>query len=171
LGDPGGIAHALSTLGDIALFEGELAEASRIYAEILELIDADPGESLDEAICLHCLAECRRRQGEYEEATANLVDAIKLATELNLIFGVPDMLDTAAGLTGLSDARRGAVLVGAAETLRKESGFDYFDRAESERIAVSLRDSLGESEFNRALDEGRQLPVEAAMQAALESLD
>jgi tetratricopeptide (TPR) repeat protein len=171
LGDPGGIAHALSTLGDVALFEGELAEARRIYGEVLELIYADPGEPVDEAICLHSLAECRRRQREYEGAAANLVDAIKLAAELNLVFCVPDMLDTAAGLTGRLDARRGAVLLGAAQTLRRESGFDYFDRFESERIAAALRDSLGESEFEHALDEGRQLPVEAAMQAALESLD
>lgn len=171
LGDPGGIAHALSSLGDVALFEGDLSEARRIYAEVLELIEASPTEAVDKAVGLHSLAECRRRQGEYEGAAANLVEAIKLAAEQNLIFSVPEMLDTAAALTALSDPRRGTVLAGAAETLRRESGFDYFDRLESERIAASLRDSLGESEFESAMDEGRNLPVEAAMQTALESLD
>jgi hypothetical protein len=94
-----------------------------------------------------------------------------MAAELKLIFCVPDMLDTAAGLACRSDARLGAVLVGAAESLRRESGFDYFDRAESEGVAASLRDSLGEAMFERALDDGRQLSVEAAMAMALESLD
>ena len=94
-----------------------------------------------------------------------------MAAGLSLVFCAPDMLDTAAGLTGQSDARRGALLVGAAEALRTASGFDYFDRAEAERIAASLRDSLGESRFKRAVDEGRQLTLDEAMQTALESLD
>jgi len=171
LGDPGGIAHALSSLGDIALFEGEFAEARRIYEEVLALILADSPGSTDHAVFLFSLAECRRRQGDYEGAAATLFDAIEMAAGLSLVFCAPDMLDTAAGLTGQSDARRGALLVGAAEALRTASGFDYFDRAEAERIAASLRDSLGESRFKRAVDEGRQLTLDEAMQTALESLD
>jgi len=171
LGDPGGIAHALSSLGDIALFEGDFAEARRIYEEVLALILADSPGTIDHAVFLYTLAECRRRQGESKGAAATLVDAIEMAARLSLVFCVPDMLETAAGLATRSDAWRGGLLVGAAEALRSASGFDYFDRAEAERIAASLRVSLGESRFERAVDEGRQLTLEAAMQAALESLD
>jgi len=171
LGNPGGIAHSLSSLGDIALFEGDFAEARRIYEEVLALILADSPGTTDHAVYLFSLAECRRRQEEYEGAAATLVDAIEMAAELGLVFCVPDMLDTAAGLAGRSNPWRGALLVGAAEALRSASGFDYFDRAEAERIATSLLVSLGEARFKRAVDEGRQLTAEEAMRTALESLD
>jgi predicted ATPase len=171
LGRPTGIAHALSSLFDIELFEGNYEEARRIGEEVLAIERDHAPQGADHAIALFALAECFRRQGDHRQAANLLRDALLVADGLGLRLNLPDMLFAAAGLVVRSDPQRAAVLVGAAEAIREESGFYLWDEAECARIVSTVRDLLDDSTLEEARAQGGDLGGNAALAVALESLD
>jgi predicted ATPase/class 3 adenylate cyclase len=169
-GRPTGIAHALSSLFDIELFEGHYEEAQRVAQEVAQIEGEHAPGSIEHSIALFALAEAHRRQGELHEAVGMLREALSLASNLNQRQNLCEMLFAAAALVAASDAHRAGVLIGAAEAIRKKSGFYLWDPDECERIIRSVREQLGDLAFEAAAVEGSALEGDAALAAAIDSV-
>ena len=64
--------------------------------------------------------------------------------------------------------RRAAVLLGAAETELQGARLSPTEGAVHENAATTVREALGPAAFEQALEEGRLLTREAAVELALE---
>ncbi|WP_232070427.1 helix-turn-helix transcriptional regulator [Mycobacterium noviomagense] len=105
-------------------------------------------------------------QGDPEQAERDARDALTRAAELELHLFIPDILECLAVLAGEADRHHEAArLLGAAYAIRQRMGsvrFKVWD-AGYEASAVSLRDALGDSEFDSAWAEGTALSTKDAI--------
>jgi tetratricopeptide (TPR) repeat protein len=171
VGRPTGIAHALSSLFDIELLQGNYDEALRVAEEVAAIESEHAAGTIDHSLSLFMLGEAHRRRGEAPEAVASLRAALSVAREINQQQNLCEMLLSTAGLSAKADPRRAAELLAAAETIRQKTGFYLWDPPECERIAKAVRAELGEEEFALASADGVELDWERAISGALEALD
>jgi predicted ATPase len=170
LGVPMGIAHALHGLAELEMYQREYQRARELYEEILEI--ARP-EGDAEAICLNSasLGECLRRLGDEERARSLLAEGLELSLRLPLLSIAPEALEAFAALAVSHQPQRAAVLIGAAEALRDETGFGVADPVEHERVVSNCRAQLGTEAFATRCSEGRAMTLEQAADFALEARD
>jgi len=169
-GNPHGIAHALSSLADIELFEQNYEEAQRLYEEIVAIERKNRHRRADTMVSLHSLAECVRRQGDIARARSLLTEAIEIARQMNVRFGVGEVLTSAAALLVDEDPRLAATLIGTCDAVRSETAFDPWDLREDKRVEETIRQALGASTFAKPHAEGEKLPVDAALAQAHSAL-
>jgi predicted ATPase/class 3 adenylate cyclase/DNA-binding CsgD family transcriptional regulator len=104
-------------------------------------------------------------QGEPEQAERDAHDALASIPE-GFYLGVPDTLECLAALAGDAGSHREAArLFGAAEAIRQRMGllrFKVWD-ADYEASVATLRNSLGEQDFDTAWAEGAALSTEEAI--------
>ncbi|MGP0077406.1 helix-turn-helix transcriptional regulator [Mycobacterium sp.] len=105
-------------------------------------------------------------QGEPEQAERDAHDALARAADMQARTGVADTLECLAALAGDGgSAREAARLFGAAHTIRQRIGevrFKIYD-AGYEAAVASLRNALGERDFDAAWAEGAALSTEEAI--------
>ncbi len=145
-------ALPLLVLGDLT--------AARQRAD--EVVAASTGISLVAALASR--ARVALAQGDLEQAEFDARKALTLGGECHGYVMVPDTFDCLAYLAAGSP-REAARLFGMADAARQQTGvarLKIFD-AEHERQLALVRNSLGESDFQTAWDEGAALTIEEAI--------
>jgi predicted ATPase/DNA-binding SARP family transcriptional activator len=163
-----GMSMATSTL--MRLFTDDL-DGARELGEVVVDGTRAIGERWYEAQMLRTLALISLRQERYEQAEAELGDAIRIAQALHDLPGMAmdlDRLGQASVARG--QAQRALVLAGAASRLRETVGGgltidDY--RWETEHPREAAQEMLTDAEIARAWAEGRSLAADDAVAYAV----
>jgi predicted ATPase/class 3 adenylate cyclase/DNA-binding CsgD family transcriptional regulator len=103
--------------------------------------------------------------GEPEQAERDAYEALACAVSVKAYAGAPDILEVLAGLA--SDAgshREAARLLGAADRIRRagEARFKVYD-ADYHEVVTTVRDALGDTDFDEAWGEGDALSTDEAI--------
>jgi len=105
-------------------------------------------------------------QGEPDQAERDAHDALALAAEVEAYLQRPDIFECLATLAGEAGSHREAArLFGAAEAIRQRMGLVRFKiyAAGFEASVTTLRDALGEHDFDSAWAEGAALSSDEAI--------
>jgi DNA-binding CsgD family transcriptional regulator len=149
------------TATEVALAHGDLITARRW---------ADGAVSV--AMGWHLVAALTARarvaiaQGEPEQARRDAGDALTCAAEFQVQLGIPDILESLAGLTYDGGSHHEAArLFGAAEAIRQRIGMVRFQIHEAgyQSSVAALRNAMGEEDFHRAWAEGAALSTDEAI--------
>ena len=171
-GDRIGLASALNNLGCVQLELGDVLAAASAIEESIALSRATRNES-GLAYALHSLGLVRLHDRKPAEARPLLEEALSLACELGDEAGIGDSFEALGHCAGWAgDARRAAMLWGAADALRLRGGFHHeillqmlLDVGPPGRSRVKL----GTEAFAAALAEGRARSVDDVLELALGS--
>jgi len=105
-------------------------------------------------------------QGEPQQAERDARDALACAAEVEAYLHIPDILECLAALGGDAGSHREAArLLGAADGIRQHTGavrFKVWD-AGYEASVATLRDAMGDNNFDSAWAEGAALSTEEAI--------
>jgi predicted ATPase/DNA-binding SARP family transcriptional activator len=181
VGDRAFAKHPLINLGSVSTLQGDYAAASVCLEEALTIC-RELGDQGHVAIVLEYLGSLARHQDDLETARAHHTEALRLHRALGnrgeLVrsltgLGCAEVMtgEKAAG-SGEAAGRwfaRGARLFGVAETLYRATGWVVWacHRADYPRCVAAARAALGEDAFAAAWEEGRAMPLEAAVEYAL----
>jgi predicted ATPase/class 3 adenylate cyclase/Tfp pilus assembly protein PilF len=121
-GDDWGMSHALTSLGHLAMQNGDYATARTLLEESLAIRRVS-GERYQLAISLTTLGEVGRCEGNHEEAQAHFVEALELSRIIGNLPGIAWALHNLGHIA----LRRGDVPLASAQfrealTLARESG-------------------------------------------------
>ncbi|MDT5333138.1 MAG: hypothetical protein QOF31_4435 [Mycobacterium sp.] len=116
---------------------------------------------------LTCRARVALAEGEVERAGDDAREALSLAVDLHgYVVTVPDGIECLAYVVGEAGSdRESARLFGAADAARRQVSIPRLKTLDTDhdlRLAA-VRDSLGESDFQAAWDEGAALTIEEAI--------
>ncbi|MES2460355.1 MAG: tetratricopeptide repeat protein, partial [Armatimonadota bacterium] len=156
-------------LGKTAYARGDYDQAQEFYSESLE-IQRKLGIKGDIALTLHLMAGAANSQRDFEKALSLYGESIRLCREMDDKEGMAENLSRLpAILVALSEPRKAAHLMGAADALRNAIGFapPPRDREAIDRLAATLRAALGTATFNLAWEDGNSLTREQAAACAL----
>jgi len=144
-----------------ALVDGDLVAARR-WAD--EGVTTSTGFYL--AITLTTRAQVAIAQGEPEQAERDAHDALAIAAGSNACLLMPDLLECLAVLAGKASSHREAArLFGVAHAMRQRMGLvrlKVYD-AGCEPSVATLRDAMGEKDFDSAWAEGASMSTEEAI--------
>jgi predicted ATPase/class 3 adenylate cyclase/DNA-binding CsgD family transcriptional regulator len=149
------------TATEVALAHGDLITARR-WAD----------DAVSVAMGWHLVAALTARarvviaQGEPEQARRDAGDALTGAAEFQVQLGIPDILEILAGLANDgSNHYEAARLFGAADAIRRRIGVVRFQihQAGYEVSVATLREAMGENDFESAWAEGAALSTEEAI--------
>jgi predicted ATPase/class 3 adenylate cyclase/DNA-binding CsgD family transcriptional regulator len=147
---------ALAPLG-----AGDLTTARR-WAE--DMVASTESISLGWALMSRAYVEIA--QGEPEQAERDARDALDITADLRGYVSISETFECLAYLAGdAGNHREAARLFGAADAARVRTGAVRFKTldADHERRLAEVRDSLGETDFQAARDEGAALTIEEAI--------
>ncbi len=164
-----GTACGLNTLGELARLDGDYARAGRFYEECLAL-SKEMDSSLREAISLANLSYVAYHEGDHTHAIHCDKKALSLLNSLPMEHTSANFLAMIAGPIGArGDPRRAARLLAASETQLEAMGASVqpADKFELDQFKETVREQLGEAEFNNAWAEGRELTMEQALHEAM----
>jgi tetratricopeptide (TPR) repeat protein len=150
---------------------------NRAYAEILvgnfesaerrlsELVGLAVGNAKLFAMANHGLALARL--GRFDEARAQFAQALPDRDEVEIIFYALEGLASVAGKQ--ADDMLAAQLWAASAAIRESGGYalSAAEQRFHDDVVPEVRERLGGVEFDRAWNEGRQLPLEHAIELAL----
>lgn len=107
-------------------------------------------------------------QGLAEQAERDAHDALSRSTACGIYLHLPDTLEFLAQLIRESETSRSARLLGAADAWRRRMGGARFQihQAAYEATVATLRDAMGQNEFDAAWAEGAALTTEEAISYA-----
>jgi predicted ATPase/class 3 adenylate cyclase/DNA-binding CsgD family transcriptional regulator len=158
---PGLAAVQSAFYAQAALAAGDLVEAGR---RADNAVTTTTGWYL--MVALTTRARVAIDQGDLEQAERDAHDALVHCAVLKARLGIPDILETLAGLAAEAGSyREAARLYGAAQSVRQRIGaarFKIWD-AGYEASVVALREAMGENEFDAAWAEGAGLSTEDAI--------
>jgi predicted ATPase/class 3 adenylate cyclase len=164
-GDDYGATIALANLSDLALQDGDLAAAARFgqegaaKARTHGFDDLEATATFNQALALI---------GEGDPGAAEIArSALRLAarSKMHLFVGM-SLFAVAAAVAG-AEPRRAAVLLGAAEGELQGARLPPVEAAVHEAALGAARDALDASAFEDALEEGRLLTREDALELSL----
>jgi predicted ATPase/class 3 adenylate cyclase len=172
-GEDGLAAQTHTFFGTVLLLEGD-REGARLRFEKGLTLGRSTGDRLSICIALFSLAQLALAGGDYDRAFRWFAQGILPSEELGdrgNIAHILEALGIVAGVRG--DSLKAARLLGASEALVSAIGLrghPYYrpDRVLYERVKAKVRSKLGKAAFEAALDEGRTMPVEQAVEYALE---
>ena len=173
LGDRYSEGIALTTLGNIACRQGDLAEATSRFQEALT-IAREWGDKYGVELSLCNLALTSRLKGEVDQAATYYMEALKLSRRLR---DSEDLLYYLAGIGGVEVARgrfeRAARLLGAAAAMADVVGtpLQSLEQEQFNRDIATIRAALPEASFLHAWNTGRSLSPDAAVAEVLEADD
>jgi predicted ATPase len=168
--DQRSIAIALANLGVLAQHHGDFAGARPLHEESLAILRR-VGDRRSIAVEIGNLGEVALGQGRLAEAQALYVDSLHLLQELGDKMYTPYFLAGLAATAGAAgDAERSGRLFGAAEALRETVGAPLppSEKEVYDRMLATARAHLDEGAFEGAWSAGRTLPLEQALQDALD---
>jgi tetratricopeptide (TPR) repeat protein len=162
------LAGALTTLGYVALREGEYDEA---IERSLEAAPLWRGLNRDDQVpvTLINLSSAFLAKGDIDAARATLHESLQLVVALANRDHIAYCLDGLAAVGAADgDAHRAALLVGVADTIRKGTGTtrESYEREIFERTQATAREALGDA-YDSAVAEGRGMTLEHAVAYAL----
>jgi tetratricopeptide (TPR) repeat protein len=161
-GDRVGSALAYSGLGEVAIRQGELAEALNLLEQSLRLRQ-ESGEKWGVAATLGSLAWVAQLQGDFEKARSHLRESVLIRRDLGDPGGIAWCLEKLAEIAHLSqDDGCAARVFAAASALRLSvnSAIDAPDVPAYERILARIRVNLGEEVYKTVWDEGLSMSLE-----------
>jgi predicted ATPase/class 3 adenylate cyclase/DNA-binding CsgD family transcriptional regulator len=178
-GDGAAAHEAREARQDMIVVSGGAAALQRIWNAEAALADRDLAAArrwADDAVgtttgwwmmwALSARARVAIAAGEPEQAERDAQDALAGAPEGEAYLFVPDILECLAVLAGDGASHREAArLLGAARAIRQRMGavrFKIYD-ADYHASVASLRDAMGDSDFDSAWAEGAALSVEEAI--------
>jgi predicted ATPase/class 3 adenylate cyclase/DNA-binding CsgD family transcriptional regulator len=151
--------YPLAALAPLAC--GDLTAARRRADDVVGL-----AKGISLVAALSCRARVEIAQGEVEQAGLDAREALNIGADSHGYVTIPDAFECLAYLAGDAGSHREAArLFGAADAARRQTGiarFKIFD-ADHELRLDAVRDSLGESDFHAAWDEGAALTIEEAI--------
>jgi predicted ATPase/class 3 adenylate cyclase len=162
LGDTQGLQSILNNRAYADMLIGDFESADRRLSELVPLA---VGESLLYALVNHGLALAR--VGRLDEAAARFAEALPGTARVEIVFYALEGLATVAGMR--EDDTLAAQLWGASAEIRESGGYALAaaEQRLHDEVVPEVRARLGEAEFDRAWNEGRQLPLERAIELAL----
>ncbi|HJS17996.1 MAG TPA: tetratricopeptide repeat protein [Anaerolineales bacterium] len=168
IGESWMLSFALNNLGEVARVQGQYELARKYYKESEALLRAT-GDQGDLARFVHNLGYIAQHEEDFELAESQFRESLAMFRRLGNRRGIAECL---AGLAGLiaqqGHTKRGATLLGAAESLLKVTGGAWWpaDRVEVERNREMLRSALGADEFAKAWKKGEELTLDQAIHFA-----
>lgn len=174
-GDAFQVGTTLANLGYAALMRGDYGRASALCEEALVIaheLGSAGVEILPETLVNLGLAA--RGRGQYARAATSLGEALARSQEAG---SKPSSINAVEGMAGLTGAlgrdARAARLWGAAEAAREATGIALppGDRALHEPYLAAARGRIGGVGWARARAEGRAMPLEEAVEHALDKGD
>jgi len=169
LGDPWQIAFALNNVGEVARAQGDYDRARPFY-ERAEAMYREAEDLGDHARLIHTLGYMALHDGDVARAEELFQESLAAFRRLGNKRG---MAECVGGLAAVAAARgeaaRAAAWLAAADAQIVTSGAAWWpaDRVEVERTRRHLHEALGNTEFERLWEEGRQLKLEEAMGQAV----
>jgi predicted ATPase/DNA-binding SARP family transcriptional activator len=168
--DKRGIAFVQRKLGEAAWYQGDAARAEVSWKESLALC-RELGHKQDTAWSLHRLGQVAVYRGDYSTALALHKESLALFRELGPTPDIPWGMEGLAAVVGAQgQPLQAARLFGAAAALREVSGGPRprLDRADYDRDVAAVRAQLDEKSFAAAWAEGHAMPLEQAIEMALD---
>jgi predicted ATPase/class 3 adenylate cyclase len=165
-----GTASTLINLGDVAFVAGEYERAIELNTEAMELARAHGGSALSLQVPLINLAAAHVQLGHMTEAEEAAAASLEAAPDLRDPLGVAFALRVlAAASAWRGDHDPAALLLGAADALDKElgAGTDPTQKALHEDVVGRVEVALGASATSTALERGRSLTADEALELAL----
>jgi predicted ATPase len=162
-------------LGTAALLRGSPQEAMPLVDTALAAA-RERGDRLVTYIGLFTASQVAIALGDVDRARGQLEEGVRLSQETGDLANLAYVLDALAVVeSSTGQARRVALLLGAAEALRELVGatvYGYYqpDPALREGAAATARAVLGDKAFDDAVDEGRRLDADQAAALALSGL-
>ncbi len=168
LENPQGIATAINTLGEVARLKGDLHQAQDRYMDSLHIYE-DIGDTAAFITVKHNLGYTALGQGDTERAEARFLEAMTIARDLQDHLGIFSMFGGLAAVAiTQGDAVRAATLFGASSAVATDGyAGDRVDQIEVQRNLAATRAVLEPETFNRAWQDGEEMPREAAIAYAL----
>jgi predicted ATPase/class 3 adenylate cyclase len=163
VGDRNSLGHALLNSGVLAANRGEL----ELAAELSERSLAEAGDAFDvrgRAIALNNLASMLVELGEIDRGVETAREGVEVARAWGDTSVVASLLEVLAEAEAGRDPIRAARLLGAAATLMEELGSPL------NADTVAAIQAAAEEEYQRAFDEGSELPLDDAVELALASV-
>lgn len=160
-GDAVGVAFTYSGLGELYLRTGDLDQASRFLQDSLQARRA-LGDKWGMGATLGSMGWAALEGGDAASAAARLKESLRLRNELGEKGGMAWCLEKMAEVAAATDASdRAVTLYGGAAELRSSIGssIDPADQAAHQQRLASLREQLGEAEFESAWRRGVQLTL------------
>jgi predicted ATPase/transcriptional regulator with XRE-family HTH domain len=164
------IAISTHLLAGLALLEGELDQAGTLWEESLSLF-RETGDQSQMAMMLTNLALVAVLQGGLERGKTLLLECLPLAVQVGYAIVTISFLELMAAVAvGEEEPADAARFLGAAEVARGAAGeaLEPVERATQEQTMETGRAQIGAPGWNRAYQEGRELPFEEALTLARE---
>ena len=171
--DPEVRLAVLLTLGTAVGLTGDLSRAQACGQEVLALTEPH-GEIYYRAQALWLVAVTAWWQGRLAEATDRAREALRLRRSSGMRddwYNIALCLDALAWIAaGQHQYPRAATLLGAADGIRRDLGMPIFASLidDHDTCLRQAREKLGDAAFTAAFDHGRSLPVDAALDYALD---
>lgn len=151
---------------------GDLPQARALYEDALRQSRA-AGARLFEAVVLGALSGLSLEEGRFDDARTEITESLRIKREV--LAPTPTMIGLGHAATFLSATghrREAARLIGAFDALLEDIGGSepWVVRMREDTLA-EVRHSLSADEVNDALEAGRKLPPDKAMDLSLELLE
>jgi hypothetical protein len=172
LGDRDGVASCLNDLAVLAIEQGDVVQAERLLEESQEICRA-LGHQYGLSFVLNNLSLVALERGDGARAAALIRESLSLARALGSRESLGCVLDRLACLAAAqSRAVQAARLFGAAEAQREAIGgaLMHAERASFERHLALARAQLDTDTWEATLTEGRDQPVDALIDGAIDAL-
>jgi hypothetical protein len=163
------ICRLLNNLGELSRLRGDLEGARGRYEELLEINRGVDNQT--KAIGLLNLGLVALSQSDFAAAQSYFREGLATCRKLKDKLSVAGVLEGLAGVRGRQgQPERAAKLLGAADAVRKATNYvlSAADRADYQGSVEAVRAALGEKAFASAWAEGQAMPLEQAIEYALE---
>jgi len=172
-GDRQLLAQSLNALGLVALRQGDYASARSQFEAALSVAQ-ETGAEQYRADALAHLGTVALREGDYQQSAGLYQQSLALNRVLGNREGIAEDLAGLAEVARLAgQPERAGWLLGAVEVVREARNISLppLRRAEYDRTVEGIRAQLDEAVFAAAWAKGRAMPLEQAIEEALETKD
>jgi len=172
LGEKRGAGWALLHLARVEWHRGNYPQAKTLGEQSLA-ISQEVGDKARVAYILESLGLVALAEGHDEQAIEWFKESVRLSQQVSDTWVIVQCLEGLAGVASVQgQCQWGALLLGAAETLRLETNSPHHaaDRAFYERTLATVKATLGAHEFAAAWEQGRTMSLEQAVECALKGV-
>jgi predicted ATPase/DNA-binding CsgD family transcriptional regulator len=173
IGDRQALSLPIDALGLVALRQEDYAGARAHFEQALA-VSRETGDEQYIADALAHLGTVALRVGDYPQAAAFYQQSLALNQTQGYKNGIAEDLAGLAEVASLvGQPERAVRLFGVVEALREANGIKLppLRRAEYDRTVEGIRAYLGDTTFAEAWAQGRAMPLEQAIEEALETKD
>jgi hypothetical protein len=164
-GDNYGATIATTNLSDFALQDGDFPGAARLADQAVARAREHGFEDLEATATFnHAVALLHEGDPRAAEATRS---ALRLSAGAKMQLWIGMSLFAVAAAVAAAEPERAALLLGAAETELEGAHLPPVETAVREKASAMSRDALGAASWEQALEEGRLLTRETAVELGL----